>query len=175
MVLLSHPFSPAPKSALGCKHFVFFNERTLGVRPVADNWAYACWGIEANTLVWSLESRVRPSFSRDSMRGFARHTLSEGACDVWLGVASGVDRVATTRPYYRSTYVFVTRADQRLKGLTLDDPRLKSLKIGVQMVGKNSARAVEGLFSRRCKAYSRKGWRIFHGRPTGFVVNIPTA
>src|SRR5215471_13966654 len=32
---------------------------------------------------------------------------------------------------------------------------------------KNSARAVEGLFSRRCKAYSRKGWRIFHGRPTG--------
>jgi hypothetical protein len=67
------------------------------------------------------------------MRGFARHTLSEGACDVWLGVASGVDRVATTRPYYRSTYVFVTRADQRLKGLTLDDPRLKSLKIGVQL------------------------------------------
>jgi len=43
--------APAPKSALGCKHFVFFNERTLGVRPVADNWAYACWGIEANTLV----------------------------------------------------------------------------------------------------------------------------
>ena len=24
-------------------------------------------------------------------------------------------------------------------------------------------------------AYSRKGWRIFHGRPTGFVANIPTA
>ena len=72
------------------------------------------------------------------MRGFARHTLSEAACDVWPGVASGVDRVATTRPYYRSTYVFVTRADQRLKGLTLDDPRLKSLKIGVQMVGNDA-------------------------------------
>src|SRR6266436_9904084 len=51
--LLSHPFSPAPKPALGCKHFVAFNERTLGVRPVADNWAYACWDIEANTLVWN--------------------------------------------------------------------------------------------------------------------------
>lgn len=71
-------------------------------------------------------------------RGFARNTLNEGACDVWLGVASGVDRVATTRPYYRSTYVFVTRADQRLQGLTLDDPRLKSLKIGVQMVGNDA-------------------------------------
>src|ERR1700730_11684449 len=71
-------------------------------------------------------------------RGFARNTLNEGACDVWLGVASGVDRVATTRPYYRSTYVFVTRADKRLQGLTLDDPRLKSLKIGVQMVGNDA-------------------------------------
>jgi len=71
-------------------------------------------------------------------RGFARNTLNEGACDVWLGVASGVDRVATTRPYYRSTYVFVTRADKSLKGLTLDDPRLRSLKIGVQMVGNDA-------------------------------------
>jgi mxaJ protein len=71
-------------------------------------------------------------------RGFARNTLNEGACDVWLGVASGVDRVATTRPYYRSTYVFVTRADERLQWLTLDDPRLKSLKIGVQMVGNDA-------------------------------------
>jgi mxaJ protein len=71
-------------------------------------------------------------------RGFARNTLNERACDVWLGIASGVDRVATTRPYYRSTYVFVTRADKGLKGLTLDDPRLKSLKIGVQMVGNDA-------------------------------------
>ena len=71
-------------------------------------------------------------------RGFARNTLNEGACDVWLGVASGVDRVATTRPYYRSTYVFVTRADKSLKGLTLDDQRLRSLKIGVQMVGNDA-------------------------------------
>jgi mxaJ protein len=71
-------------------------------------------------------------------RGFARNTLNEGACDVWLGVASGVDRVATTRPYYRSTYVFVTRDDKPLKGLTLDDPRLRSLKIGVQMVGNDA-------------------------------------
>jgi mxaJ protein len=43
--------------------------------------------------------------------------------------------VATTRPYYRSTYVVVTRADRDLKGLTLDDPRLKKLTVGVQMVG----------------------------------------
>ncbi|WP_296611907.1 substrate-binding domain-containing protein [Sphingomonas sp.] len=68
-------------------------------------------------------------------RGYVRNTLGEQKCDLWPGVASGVEMVATTRPYYRSTYVFVTRADRNLKGLTLDDPRLKALTIGVQMVG----------------------------------------
>jgi len=68
-------------------------------------------------------------------RGYVRNTLNESKCDIWPGVASGVEMVATTRPYYRSTYVFVTRADRPLAGLTLDDPRLKKLAIGVQMVG----------------------------------------
>jgi mxaJ protein len=71
-------------------------------------------------------------------RGFARNTLNEGKCDVWPGVASGVDKMATTRPYYRSTYVFVTRAGSALQGLTLDDARLKSLIIGVQMIGNDA-------------------------------------
>jgi len=68
-------------------------------------------------------------------RGYVRNTLNEAKCDIWPGVASGVEMVATTRPYYRSTYVFLTRKDRPLGGLTLDDPRLKSLSIGVQMVG----------------------------------------
>jgi len=47
--------------------------------------------------------------------------------------------VATSRPYYRSTYVFVTKQRDTLAGLTLDDPRLKHLKIGVQMVGNDQS------------------------------------
>ncbi len=43
-----------------------------------------------------------------------------------------------TRPYYRSTYVFVSRANSSLEGLTLDDPRLKSVVIGVQMIGNDA-------------------------------------
>jgi mxaJ protein len=68
-------------------------------------------------------------------RGFARNTLNDDRCDIWPGVAHGIERMATTAPYYRSTYVFVTRADRPLQGLTLDDQRLRSLTIGVQMVG----------------------------------------
>jgi mxaJ protein len=68
-------------------------------------------------------------------RGYVRSTLTERKCDLWPGVASGVEMVATTRPYYRSTYMFVTRADRPLAGLTLDDSRLRTLKLGVQLVG----------------------------------------
>jgi mxaJ protein len=71
-------------------------------------------------------------------RGYVRNTLNEKACDFWPGIGSNVEMVATSRPYYRSTYEFVSRASSNLKGLTLDDPRLKHLKIGVQMVGNDA-------------------------------------
>jgi mxaJ protein len=71
-------------------------------------------------------------------RGYVRNTLNDGKCDVWLGIAAGVDRVAASQPYYRSTYVFVTRADAPLQGLTLDDERLRSGLIGVQLIGNDA-------------------------------------
>jgi mxaJ protein len=72
-------------------------------------------------------------------RGYVRNTLNEKKCDFWPGITSNVEMVATTRPYYRSTYMFVSRASGRLDGLTLDDPRLKSVRIGVQMVGDDAS------------------------------------
>jgi mxaJ protein len=71
-------------------------------------------------------------------RGYARSTLEEAKCDLWPGVAKGVDRIGTSRPYYQSSYVFVTREKAPLQGLTLDDARLRSLKIGVQMIGNDA-------------------------------------
>ena len=68
-------------------------------------------------------------------RGYVRNTLNETKCDFWPGIGSNVEMAATSRPYYRSTYVFVTRASDKLDRLTLDDPRLRKLRIGVQMVG----------------------------------------
>ena len=71
-------------------------------------------------------------------RGYVRNTLNERKCDFWPGIGSNVEMVATSRPYYRSTYMFVSRTSEKLGGLTLDDPRLKTLKIGVQMVGNDA-------------------------------------
>src|SRR3954470_1159080 len=68
-------------------------------------------------------------------RGFTRNTLNANKCDVFVGVPSSFERVSTTVPYYRSTYVFTTRRDRHIKLASFDDPALRSLRIGVQMVG----------------------------------------
>jgi mxaJ protein len=68
-------------------------------------------------------------------RGFTRNTLGANKCDVFMGVPSSLERVSTTVPYYRSTYVFVTRRDSNIKPASFDDPALRKLSIGVQMIG----------------------------------------
>jgi mxaJ protein len=68
-------------------------------------------------------------------RGNVRETLNAGLCDLIPGVGSNLEMLGTTRPYYRSTYVAVTRADRHLDIASFDDPRLETLKIGVSMVG----------------------------------------
>lgn len=68
-------------------------------------------------------------------RGFIRNTLKAGKCDVVMGVPAGYDLVETTKPYYRSTYVFVTRQDQHLDLSSLLDSRLHQLVIGVHLIG----------------------------------------
>jgi mxaJ protein len=49
-----------------------------------------------------------------------------------------MEHVVSTTPYYRSTYVFATRKADGLSNLTLDDARLRSRLIGVQMLGTES-------------------------------------
>lgn len=68
-------------------------------------------------------------------RGFLRNTLRKGKCDVVMGVPTGYDMVSATRPYYRSTYVFLSRTRDGLDIRSLDDPRLRELKIGVHVIG----------------------------------------
>jgi mxaJ protein len=68
-------------------------------------------------------------------RGFVRKTLNAGRCDLAVGVPAQYGLLATTRPYYRSSYVFVTRRDRQLAVTSFDDPRLRTLKLGVHLVG----------------------------------------
>ena len=68
-------------------------------------------------------------------RGFMRNSILAGFCDVMMEAPVGLDPVATTKPYFRSTYYFVYRADRGLAIKSLDDTILKHLKIGVNLIG----------------------------------------
>ena len=76
--------------------------------------------------------------------GFVRNTLrfklpgTNYRCDIIMGVPSGFDQVAVTKPYYRSTYALVFPKGKGLDSvktkqdfLQLDPARMKTLKIGL--------------------------------------------
>ncbi|MGH9514213.1 MAG: quinoprotein dehydrogenase-associated putative ABC transporter substrate-binding protein [Terriglobales bacterium] len=67
-------------------------------------------------------------------RGFVREYLDGARCDLLVGIPKNFKPVLTTTPYYRSSYVFVTRPNSNLKLASLDDPALHTLKIGVQVL-----------------------------------------
>ncbi|MFL6504365.1 MAG: substrate-binding domain-containing protein [Candidatus Udaeobacter sp.] len=72
---------------------------------------------------------------RAQRRGFFRETLKNGDVDLVLGVPAHFDMALTTAPYYRSSYVFVSRSDRHLHVTSFDDQQLHKLKVGVQLVG----------------------------------------
>lgn len=65
-------------------------------------------------------------------RGLVRRVLNTERCDVLLGIPKGYDLVSWTKPYYRTGYVIAYRKDRIAEFRSLDDPRLKTLKVGVQ-------------------------------------------
>lgn len=96
------------------------------------------------------ENRIAQLIARDAgarvvytwqpqRRGFVRTTLNARRCDLIIGVPAGYDLVLPSAPYYRSTYVFVTRRDRGLHIRSLDDPALRRLRIGVHLIGDDYA------------------------------------
>jgi len=94
----------------------------------------------ADLLAQDLGERVEYTWWAQR-RGFFRNTLKAGMCDVVIGVPAGFEMALTTRPYYRSTYVFLSRKDRHLDVKSFDDPVLKKLRIGVQIIGDDQSNA----------------------------------
>jgi len=66
---------------------------------------------------------------------FIEKRLKAGQCDLVMGVPSGWDLMTTTTPYYRSSYVFISRTDRHLQLRSLHDAPLHNLKIGLHVIG----------------------------------------
>jgi mxaJ protein len=79
-------------------------------------------------------------------RGFVREYLDKAQCDFVVGIPTNYRSVLTTSPYYRSTYVFVSRKEQPVP--SLDSPALHGLKIGVQVLDEQYTPPGEALVRR---------------------------
>lgn len=93
-------------------------------------------------------------------KSFVKNSLDAGRCDVLLGVPADLRSVEATRPYYRSTYVFVSRRDRGLHVSSLNDPELEKLRIGIQMVGDGYAPPAQVLARRNLSA-NIAGYSLF--------------
>jgi len=63
--------------------------------------------------------------------GFVRNTLRARSCDLIMGTVAGDDIVQTTTPYYYSDYVVVWPDGKDFTFSSFDDPRLKTMRIGI--------------------------------------------
>lgn len=77
-------------------------------------------------------------YTWESMRGeggfgeFLHHTLNAKRCDVVMDVPYAMDGLATTRPYYISSYVFVYKRQKGYDLTSMDSPVLHHVRIGYE-------------------------------------------
>jgi mxaJ protein len=99
---------------------------------------------------------------RPQRRGFIRETLKARLCNVIAGVPKNLEQVETTEPYYRSTYVFVTRRQSNLAIGSFDDAQLRKLIIGVQIIGDDGANSPPAhALSRRRMTANIRGFTVY--------------
>ncbi|MFO1341245.1 MAG: quinoprotein dehydrogenase-associated putative ABC transporter substrate-binding protein [Burkholderiaceae bacterium] len=123
--------TPAPRELAVCAdpaNMPFSNERREGFENRI-----------AQLVADDLHAELRYAWNLQR-RSFLRRTLGAGACDLVLGAPTGLQGLVTTRPYYRSTYVFVSLRSRGLGQVqSFDDPALGKLRIGLHALGAEGA------------------------------------
>jgi len=84
----------------------------------------------AELIAKDLGKHVKYQFWYDRI-GFVRNTLNARRCDVIIGTVAGNDMMLTSKPYYRSGYVFVYKKSSGYNIKDWDSPDLHKAKIGV--------------------------------------------
>ena len=102
-----------------------------GNMPLSNNKGEGYENKIAAVLAKALDTTVENYFRPGIERGLTRSTLDAEQCDVMIDMPIDSDDVVTTGPLYRTTYVLAYRSDRAYDFKSLDDPRLKKLKIGV--------------------------------------------
>ncbi|MDQ6679320.1 MAG: quinoprotein dehydrogenase-associated putative ABC transporter substrate-binding protein [Acidobacteriota bacterium] len=125
----------------------------------------------SNNAGEGFENRLAELLARDLQAALEYHwwpqrkssialSLDQNECDVLMGVPTALDSVLVTKPYYRSTYVFVSRRDRRLNVTSLSDPRFSDWRIGIHVVGDDYAPPAQAL-ARRGLSGNLVGFSLF--------------
>ena len=85
----------------------------------------------AEVIADALGTNVQYYYRPTMERGLTRQTLGSDNCDLMLDLPSDAEGVLSTAALYRSTFVLASREDRHYDFKSLDDPRLKTLKVGV--------------------------------------------
>jgi mxaJ protein len=155
--------------------------RQLGVCGDPDNLPFS------NDHLQGFENKIVTIIAKDlnasvqymwlSQRGrFVGKTLDARKCELVLGVPTRSDLVLTTKPYYRSSYVFVYRKNKH-ELQSLDDPILSKMRIGIHAFGENGTSPVTIALAKRGLADHIVGFTILHtdDSPKGQIIDAIAA
>ena len=102
-----------------------------GNMPLSNNRGEGFENKIAAVLAKALDTTVEYYYRPGIERGLTRTTLDADQCDVMIDMPLDSDDVSTTTALYRTTYVLAYRSERAYNFKSLDDPRLKKLKVGV--------------------------------------------
>jgi quinoprotein dehydrogenase-associated probable ABC transporter substrate-binding protein len=102
-----------------------------GNMPLSNNHGEGLENKLAEVLARAMGTTVEYYYRPSVERGMTRNTLDAEQCDVILDMPVDADDVLPTKALYRSTFVLAYRDDRGIAIKSLDDPRLRKLKIGV--------------------------------------------
>jgi mxaJ protein len=139
-----HLIVPAVALALVMSTGAISAQRELRVCADPDNLPFSNQKLEgfenklADLIAADLHATVKYAWLRQR-RGFIRRGLKANECDVVTGIPNASEMVLATKPYYRSTYVFVYRKSDNLQLRSFDDPVLRQLRVGLHAIGEDGA------------------------------------
>jgi quinoprotein dehydrogenase-associated probable ABC transporter substrate-binding protein len=102
-----------------------------GNMPFSNNRGEGIENKIAEVLARNLGTWVQYYYRPGIERGMTRTTLYADECDVMFDMPADTEHVLVTTPLYRTTFVLASRSDRGITIKNLDDPRLKTLKVGV--------------------------------------------
>ena len=130
--LLTQAEKDAAKEAARNAHFTSLRVcADPGNMPLSNRAGEGYENKIAEVIAKALNTQVSYFWRPYIERGMTRQTFEEDVCDLLMDVPSDYGPVLPTIPIYRTTYVFVSRADKNLKINNLDDPQLAKLRLGV--------------------------------------------